>query len=132
MKKILLVLFVIVFPLTINAQEREIEKVYKASKLDVQPEYPGGLRVFYKYVNMNFRMPETDKDGTFVIKTSFVVEKDGSMTNLQIDDSPEKSFSDEALRLLSQVKEKWSPGKRKGQIVRSLVNFPITITVRSH
>lgn len=136
MKKILFVLFAL-FPLLIKAQEASttpekfIGKVYKESKLDTKPEFPGGLASFYKSVNSNFRIPEIEGGGNFVIPVSFIIEVDGSMSNFEILKDPGFQMGKEAIRVLSKVEKKWSPGIKKNIAVRSLYTFSITINIKA-
>ncbi|RWW92249.1 energy transducer TonB [Flavobacterium cerinum] len=136
MKKILFVL-VALFPLLTNAQEVSTPpekydgKVYKESKLDTKPEFPGGIAAFYKCVNTNFRIPEIEGGGNFVIPVSFIIEIDGSMSNFEILKDPGFQMGKEAIRVLSKVEKKWSSGIKKNKAVRSLYTFSITINIKA-
>ena len=48
---------------------------------------------------------------------TFVIEKDGRLTNIQVLQTPDRSLSEEAIRVLQQS-PKWSPGKQRNQPVR--------------
>lgn len=135
MKKILFVLFAFI-PLLMNGQdvktpEKYSGKVYKESKLNTKPEFPGGIAAFYKYVNSHFRIPEIEDDGNFVIQVSFVIEIDGTMSNFEILKDPGFQMGNEVIRVLSKVEKKWSPGIKKNKPVRSLYTFSITINIKS-
>jgi beta-lactamase regulating signal transducer with metallopeptidase domain/FtsZ-binding cell division protein ZapB len=104
--------------------------VHSANKLTVQPEYPGGLMAFYQYVNKSFKIPESFT-GQAKIYLSFVIEKDGSVTNIKVMRTPNEELANEAVRVLSES-QKWIPGKIKKETVRTSYNLPITInSVRS-
>ncbi|MFP9098201.1 energy transducer TonB [Flavobacterium sp. RHBU_24] len=105
--------------------------VYNSAGLQVQPEYPGGIEAFYKYVNKNFRIPELDNDMTAKIYVSFVVEKDGTLTAIKVLRDPGFGLGKEAERVLKSLKTKWSPGIQNGKPVRAQYNLPITINIRS-
>lgn len=105
--------------------------VYNSAGLQVQPEYPGGMKEFYNYVNRSFRIPEIDQDMTAKIYVSFVVEKDGSMTAIKVLRDPGYGLGKEAERVLKSMKKKWSPGIQNGKPVRASYNLPITINVKS-
>lgn len=95
--------------------------------LDKQPEFPGGIGQFYKYVGNNFRRPELDVEKTLKVYVSFVVEKDGSLTDIIVRNDPGYGVGKEAIRVLKSLKTKWAPGILNGQAVRTAYNLPITI-----
>ena len=98
------------------------------AKLSKQPEYPGGMTAFYKYVGKNFKVPE-DLNGSFRLYVSFVVEKDGSLTELTVlRDGAGHGAAEEAIRVL-QASAKWAPGEVDGQPVRTSYKLPITLNV---
>jgi len=105
--------------------------IYNSAGLQVQPEFPGGMAAFYKYVNNNFRIPEIDQNMTAKIYVSFVVEKDGSLTAIKVLRDPGYGLGKEAERVLKSLKIKWSPGIQNGKPVRASYNLPITINIKS-
>lgn len=105
--------------------------VYNTAGLQVQPQYPGGMDAFYKYVNSNFQIPEVDKDMTARVYVSFVIEKDGSMTNIKVLRDPGYGMGKEAIRVLKSMKKKWEPGVQNGKTVRASFNLPITVNIKS-
>jgi len=98
--------------------------------VDVMPQFPGGLERFYSEVGKRFRTPENDSETTLKVYVSFVVEKDGSMTNLKVLRDPCNCMGKEALRVLNSIKTKWEPGKKKGVAVRTAYNLPITVNLK--
>jgi len=105
----------------------KIEGPVSSAILDKQPEYPGGIGQFYKYVGNNFRRPELDAEKTLRVYVSFVVEKDGSLTDIMVKNDPGYGMGKEAIRVLKSLKTKWAPGILNGQAVRTAYNLPITI-----
>ncbi len=95
--------------------------------LDQQPEFPGGIAQFYKYVGNNFRRPELDMEKTLRVYVSFVVEKDGSLTDIIVRNDPGYGMGKEAIRVLKSLKTKWNPGILDGKPVRTAYSLPITI-----
>lgn len=77
--------------------------------LDKLPEFPGGIAQFYKYVGNNFRRPELDVEKTLRVYVSFVVEKDGSLTDIIVKNDPGYGMGKEAIRVLKSLKTKWAP-----------------------
>lgn len=95
--------------------------------LDKLPEFPGGLNKFYMYVGNNFEKPETEIERTMKVIVSFVIERDGSMTDIQVKRDPGYGLGKEAIRVLKSLKTKWSPGMIDGKPVRTSYNLPITV-----
>lgn len=97
-----------------------------AVTVDVMPEFPGGIKKFLTYVGNNFEKPEIDE--TVTILMSFVIEKDGSMTDIKVLRNPGYGLDKEAIRVLKAQKTKWKPGIKNGQPVRVLYTLPIRVT----
>lgn len=98
-----------------------------AAVLDKMPEFPGGMSKFYTYVGNNFNKPELDADRTMRVYVSFVIEKDGSMTDIIVKNDPGYGLGKEAVRVLKSLRTKWTPGILDGKPVRTAYNLPITI-----
>ncbi|WP_394773321.1 energy transducer TonB [Flavobacterium sp.] len=95
--------------------------------LDKLPEFPGGMAKFYTYVGNNFNKPELDADRTLKVYVSFVIERDGSITDIMVKNDPGYGLGKEAIRVLKSLKTKWIPGVLNGKAVRTAYNLPITI-----
>ncbi|MES2748616.1 MAG: energy transducer TonB [Bacteroidota bacterium] len=95
--------------------------------LDEQPVYPGGIKKFYQYVGDNFERPVIDDVETISVNVSFVIEKDGSMTDIKVLRNPGYGLDKEAVRVLKSLKTKWKPGIKNGQYVRTQYTLPIKI-----
>ncbi len=106
------------------------DKIYSVDELKVKPEFPGGVNALYSIIAKNFRSPELDKDATLKIFMSFVVEKDGSMSNIKIVKDPGHGMGAEAERVLKTVTDKWKPGMEKDKPVRVSYMLPISINIR--
>ena len=102
-------------------------KIVSTAALDKLPEFPGGINKFYSYVGNNFEKPEIDNNNTIRIYVSFVIERDGSMTDIQVKRDPGFGLGKEAIRVLKSLRTKWSPGMIDGKAVRTSYNLPITI-----
>ena len=61
---------------------------------------------------------------------SFVIEKDGRLTNIQVLQTPDRSLSEEAIRVLNKS-PKWSPGKQRNQVVRVKYTLPVDFRVHN-
>ena len=101
--------------------------------VETMPTFQGGdLNTFRNWVQSNVRFPqialENGIQGTVVL--SFVIEKDGSLTNIQVLRTPDRSLSEEATRVL-QKSPKWTPGKQRNQVVRVKYNLPVVFRVQN-
>lgn len=101
--------------------------VVTASALDKLPEFPGGMDRFYNYVGNNFEKPEIEGMNTMKLFVSFVIEKDGSMTNIHVKRDPGYGLGKEAIRVLKSLRTKWSPGMIGSKPVRTAYDLPITV-----
>lgn len=99
--------------------------VYSTAGIQVQPDFPGGIEKFYKFVGKNYQTPEEEglKGKVFV---SFVVEKDGSLTDIKVIRDIGYGTGKEAIRVLKSC-PKWTPGEQNGKKVRVLYSLPISI-----
>ena len=107
------------------------DKVYSATEVTTPPEFPGGINGFYKAIFKKFKMPNTDENLAAKIYVSYVIEKDGSMTNIKVLSDPGYGLGNEAVRVLKSITQKWNPGKIDETVVRTLYNLPITINVKN-
>jgi protein TonB len=89
---------------------------------EVSPEPAGGMAGWAKFIQRNLRYPDTDAQGRVFV--SFVVERDGSLSNVKILRSVSPELDAEALRVI-RMAPKWKPGKQGGQPVRVQFNIPI-------
>jgi TonB family protein len=101
---------------------------YTFKKIIVEPEYEGGETYLNIYLHQNMVYPEFAKEhhinGT--VHVNFIVEKDGSITNVKIADTGEKipSLDEEAVRLISSM-PMWTPGKIYGIPMRIPYSVPV-------
>ena len=66
----------------------------------------------------------------FCLGESVVIEKDGRLTNIQVLQTPDRSLSEEAIRVLNKS-PKWSPGKQRNQVVRVKYTLPVDFRVQN-
>ena len=103
-------------------------QIYTA--VEVQPSYPGGMDEFRKFVGRNFNPPSVDRDLKGQVLVQFVVEKDGSLTDINVVRDLGYGTGAEAVRVLKRAK-KWNPGIQNGRAVRVRYTLPIQINVSS-
>lgn len=98
--------------------------------VDEMPSFPGGDEARMKYLVENITYPETAKEegAEGRVFVSFVVEKDGSITNVKLLRGFNKACDEEALRVIRNMPD-WEPGKQRGQAVRVQFNMPIHFTL---
>ncbi len=105
--------------------------IYNTAGLQVQPDFPGGIDAFRGFINKNFRIPELDQDMNVRIIVQFVVEKDGTLTDVKAVRDPGYGLGKEAERVVKSSKVKWSPGIQNGKPVRTRFSLPINLTIKS-
>ncbi|MBA0883875.1 energy transducer TonB [Flavobacterium undicola] len=97
--------------------------------LDSKPQFPGGIEKFYRYIGNHFNSPTLDENRNVRIFVSFVVERDGSMSNIKVMNNPGAVLEKEAIRVLQSIKAKWTPGMLHSKPVRTAYNLPITVLI---
>ena len=108
--------------------------IYSSAGIEVQPEFPGGLAGFTKYCSRNYRIDDISsklEDGQTLdgrIFVNFVVEKDGSLTDIKISRDLGFGTGQEAMRMLKNA-PKWKPGIQNGKPIRVSYSLPIKISV---
>lgn len=103
---------------------------YTTVVLDKVPEFPGGINKFLEIVGKNYKVPDIERITTIKVYVSFVVEKDGSISNVRVPKDPGNGLGEEAIRVLKSIKTKWKPGMMKGKPVRTSYTLPIVVNVR--
>ena len=106
-------------------EEAPDNQIYNTAGIEVKPDFPGGIEKFYKFVGNNYQAPEEEglKGKVYV---TFVVEKDGSLTDIKVIRDIGYGTGKEAIRVLKKC-PKWTPGEQNGKKVRVLYSLPITI-----
>lgn len=104
-------------------------EIYNTAGIEVKPEFPGGLEKFYAFFNSNFVKPDEEgiKGKVFA---SFVVEKDGSLTNIKVLRDIGYGTGKETIRVLKMC-PRWIPGTQNKKKVRVLYTMPFTIDTDS-
>jgi protein TonB len=104
-----------------------IPDIMNTASVEKNPAFPGGINEFLKMVGNRFVAPELDEEKTIKILVFFVVEKDGSLSNITVPKNPGFGLDIEAIRVLKSIKTKWEPGIYKGKPVRTSYSLPIVI-----
>lgn len=103
----------------------DYEAIFKPEDLDVLPSPEYGFEKFYAYFHNNYIDAAKIEDHEGRVFISFVVEKDGSLSNFEVVRNTFNANEEEVIRIL-KTGPKWIPGKANNQIVRSTYNLPIT------
>ena len=112
----------------------KVEKEVKAfDVVEQMPQFPGGPAALMQFLSQNVKYPvEAHKAGVQGrVIASFVVEKDGSITEACIARSIHPSLDAEALRVIGSMPN-WMPGKQNGEPVRVKYTVPITFKLQGN
>lgn len=108
-----------------NKNEKlEVVAVGKESDLEI-PSFPGGISEFYKFFGQNFKIPK-DFKGKDKLIVFFIVEKDGSLTNIDVKQDLGFGIKEETIRVL-KMSPKWIPATAENETVRYQYSLPISI-----
>ena len=137
----LILLVIVIAPARANAQDKREkttqtrkdtatdDKVYEVC--EQMPIFEGGDAALLKYLRENLKYPDNTKDrgvqGRLVI--GFIVEKDGSLTDVKVLRPVDIDLDAEVLRLVKGM-PKWIPGRHNGQRVRVRYLLPIYICLQ--
>ena len=134
MKKLLLMSLMAMLGLTtVNAQKTVVaqknQQVFDV--VEQMPEYPGGMQALFEYLSQNLKYPEDAKEQKIEgrVIAIFVVETDGSISNVEVVKPVFPSLDAEAVRVLSAM-PKWTPGKQSGKAVRVKYTVPINFQLK--
>lgn len=110
----------------VKLKNEDDNSIYNSAGLDVKPEYPGGINEFYVYLKNNYKVPDV-KGLEGRVFVSFVIERDGSLTDIKVLRDVGHGTGDEAVRVLKNCK-KWQPAEQNGKKVRCSYMVPIAIS----
>ena len=120
--------------IAVNTNESEEKKEVANKVFDVveqMPSFPGGNEALMKFLSENVKYPvvaqENGVQGRVVV--SFVVERDGSITDVKVVRSVDPSLDKEATRVVKSMPN-WIPGKQNGAAVRVKYNVPVSFRLQ--
>lgn len=97
------------------------------TEVEQTAEFPGGINAFRKKVGENFDTSAIEgADGVVKGEVTFVVERDGSITDVKVT-GKNSDFNSEAVRTVKSIKNKWAPAKINGQSVRYRYRLPLAM-----
>lgn len=110
-------------------KHEEENKVFTV--VEVMPSFPGGESALMKYLQSNTQYPtvaaENGVQGRVIV--GFVVERDGSITDVNIMRGADPSLDREAMRVVRSM-PRWNPGKQNGSAVRVKYQVPVTFRLQ--
>lgn len=99
--------------------ESESNKIFNGDDVDQQPSFPGGTNALNTFIASNLKYSvvaqENGIQGRVIVK--FIVEKDGSISNVEVDRSVDPGLDNEAMRVVKAM-PKWIPGQINGKAVK--------------
>jgi protein TonB len=99
--------------------------------VEQKPAFPGGEAAMYKWLsdNMNYPAAAAEEGVSGKVTVQFIVEKDGSITNVHVVRGKHPALDAEAKRVVSKM-PKWTPGRNNGQPVRVTYNLPVNFQLK--
>lgn len=116
----------------VAVEEENLEDDQPFVKVEQMPSFMGGdLMTFRNWVQSKVRFPQIAQENNISgrVLLMFVIERDGSLTNIQVLQTPDSSLSDEAIRVL-KTSPKWTPGRQRNQSVRVKYTLPIDFRIQ--
>ncbi len=118
---------------TANAQKTVVSQSSQSvyDEVEVMPEFPGGMQAMIEYLNTNIKYPKDaiKQEVGGRVMVMFVVETDGSLSNVRVARKVFPSLDAEAVRVVKTM-PKWKPGKEKGRPVRVNFTMPIVFSIK--
>ena len=112
-----------------NTNNPKTNTVYNIDSVDVKPDFEGGIVRFQKYIRNNFFYPDEEVHVKGIVEVNFVVEKDGTLSNIKVIKDVGHGTGNEAIRVLKKA-PKWIPGTHNHRLVRVL--YYLSIPVDNH
>ena len=132
-KMILLSMMAVLCLLTANAQKTVVSQSNQSvyDQVEQMPEFPGGMPAMIEYLQTNIKYPKdaVKQNVGGRVMVMFVVEADGSLSNVRVARKVFPSLDSEAVRVVKAM-PKWKPGKEKGRPVRVNFTLPVVFTVK--
>ena len=116
-----------VVDVAVKKSEEEAEPEGAFDVVEQMPEFPGGAAGMMKFIAENVKYPEEAYskgiDGRVLVQ--FIIEKDGSVTNVKVIKKVNDAIDAEAVRVVKAM-PKWKPGKQNGREVRVKYTIPVS------
>ena len=105
-------------------EEEATEEIFVV--VEQQPEFPGGMSALMKFLSDNIKYPVIAQENGIQgrVITTFVVERDGSITDINVVRGQDPSLDKEAVRVIKTM-PRWKPGQQRGKPVRVRFTLPV-------
>lgn len=117
-------------PPTVAQQQAEAGAPLSFRVVESLPEFPGGMGAFVKWLTDNLRYPPSARksktEGRVVV--TFVVNRDGTVSDLSAADGADARLVREALRVFGMM-PRWKPGKDRGEACRTMMVVPVVFAI---
>ena len=115
----------------VDDDEEEVQEMEIFTVVEDAPGFPGGDEARIKYLQNNIKYPQMARESGIqgTVYVTFVVERDGKVTNVQILRGIGGGCDEEAIRVIKNM-PRWNPGKQRGKPVRVQFNMPIKFTLQ--
>ncbi len=112
-------------------EEEEFEEEQIFAVVEAMPEYPGGEIARMKYLADNIKYPTMARESGIQgrVYVTFVVERDGSVTDVRVLRGIGGGCDEEAIRVVTNM-PKWIPGRQRNKPVRVQFNLPVRFTLQ--
>ena len=109
----------------------KVEETKVFDVVEQMPQFKGGDAALMDYLNKNIKYPVIAEENGIQgrVVTTFVVERDGSITDVKVIKSVDPSLDKEAVRVVKAM-PKWNPGKQNGSAVRVKFTLPVTFRLQ--
>ena len=113
-------------PVEVTNKDEEAEEVQIFTVVESMPSFPGGEAARIQFLNDNIKYPQMARESGIQgrVFVTFVVERDGSVTDVKVLRGIGGGCDEEAIRVIQNM-PKWEPGKQRGKPVRVQFNMPI-------
>lgn len=112
-------------------EEEEIQEDHIFAVVEAMPEFPGGQIAMMKFLNKNIHYPTMARESGIqgMVYITFVVERDGSVTDIKVNRGIGGGCDEEAVRVVRNM-PRWVPGKQRNKPVRVQFNLPVRFTLQ--
>ena len=114
---------------SVSTKVQEEEIIYMGAAIYTDPEFKGGIKKFKDYIQKNYVFPKKTKEINGEILATFVIGKDGGLSDIKLIKDIGDGMGKELIRLLEKS-ENWIPGSQNGKMVRNL--FSITLFIKTN
>jgi protein TonB len=135
MKRYFLVVLLALASISLKAQTTQKDSAANAGRdttkeiwmpVDVEPEPKNGIQGVAMFIEKNFKKPKDSKEAQGRVIVQFVVEKDGSLSNIKVMKGLTPTIDKEVTRVMGLL-PKWNPGMAGGQPARVQYTFPVRV-----